>query len=439
MDDRPAHLREALATGPLASETLRARLQVSRPTLARAIGSMAGEIVRMGAARATRYALRDRFRPLPDIAVYQVSTTGQIVALGILYPVRPDGFVMVQTDGVTTHYEGLPWWLNDMRPQGFLGRAYAHRHAPSLGLPADVRHWSDTDALRALLASGADPVGNLLLGGLARDQFVNAPAPQASAPEDYPRLAAQAIRADDTWSSAGGEQPKFCALSATGHVLVKFTAAEASPVSTRWRDLLVAEHLALETLHGAGIAAARSRLLDVGTQRFLALERFDRVGLHGRRALLSLASLDGAFVGNATAPWPVITAQLAQLGVITPEAHAKAALLFAFGTLIGNTDMHAGNLSFVGDSGQPYDLSPAYDMLPMAFSPTSGGVLRDSVSAANLHSAVDGATWRSALELARGYVARLFANDQLSPSFKPCLQALDEMQLGAAQKMARLD
>ena len=439
MDDRSAPIRDALAAGPVASEALRVRLQVSRATLTRAIGSMAGDIVRVGAARATRYALRDRFRPLPDIAVYRVSATGQIVALGTLYPVRPDGFVMVQTDGVSTHYEGLPWWLNDMRPQGFLGWAYAHRHAPSLGLPADVRHWSDTDALRALLASGADPVGNLLLGELARDHFVNTPTPQACTPADYPRLAAQAISADATWSSAGGEQPKFCALSATGHVLVKFTAAEVSPVSTRWRDLLVAEHLALETLHGAGIAAARSRLLDVGTQRFLALERFDRVGLHGRRALISLASLDGEFVGNATAPWPVITAQLAQGGVITPEAHARAALLFAFGTLIGNTDMHAGNLSFVSDSGQPYALSPAYDMLPMAFSPTSGGVLRDSVSAANLHSAVDGATWRRALDLARAYVLRLSEDDQLSPSFNPCVQALDQMQLGAAQKMARLD
>ena len=439
MDDRSTHIRDALAAGPVASDTLRVRLQVSRATLARAIGSMAGDIVRIGAARATRYALRDRFRPLPDFAVYRVTTTGQIVALGTLYPVRPDGFVMVQTDGVSTHYEGLPWWLNDMRPQGFLGRAYAQRHAPSLGLPADVRHWSDADALRALLASGADPVGNLLMGELARDHFVNAPAPQASAPADYPRLAAQAISADATWSSAAGEQPKFCALSARGHVLVKFTAAEVSPVSTRWRDLLVAEHLALETLQGAGIAAARSRLLDVGTQRFLDLERFDRVGLYGRRALISLASLDGEFVGDATAPWPAITAQLAKLGVITPEAHAMAALLFAFGTLIGNTDMHAGNLSFISDSGQPYALSPAYDMLPMAFSPTSGGILRDSVMAANLHSAVNGATWRSALDLARGYVARLHVEKQLSPSFKPCLQALDEMQLGAAQNIAKLD
>ena len=438
MDDRSAQIRQALAAGPVASESLRARLHVSRATLTRAIAQMAGDIVRIGAARATRYALRDRFRPLPELAVYRVSATGQIATLGTLYPVRPDGFVMVQTDGVSTHHEGLPWWLIDMRPQGFLGRAYAHRHAPSLGLPADVRNWSDTDALRALLASGADPVGNLLIGEIARDHFVNGPAPLACAPKDYPHLAKQALSADASWSSAGGEQPKFCALSPAGHVLVKFSAAEASPVSTRWRDLLLAEHLALETLHEAGVAAARSRLQDVGTQRFLELERFDRVGLHGRRALVSLAALDGEFVGQAAAPWPVITAQLARLGVITPEAHAGAALLFAFGTLIGNTDMHAGNVSFVSDSDPPYALSPAYDMLPMAFSPTSGGVLRDSLGAAHLHSAVDGATWRSALALARAYLARLRQEKQWSAAFMPCMEALGELQQAAAKNMAKL-
>ena len=439
MDDRSAQIRQALAAGPVASESLRARLQVSRATLTRAIAQMAGDIVRIGAARATRYALRDRFRPLPELAVFRVSTTGQIATLGTLYPVRPDGFVMVQTDGVSTHHEGLPWWLIDMRPQGFLGRAYAHRHASSLGLPADVRNWSDTDALRALLASGADPVGNLLLGEIARDHFVNGPAPLACAPKDYPHLAKQALSADASWSSAGGEQPKFCALSPAGHVLVKFSAAEASPVSARWRDLLRAEHLALETLQEAGVPAARSRLQDVGTQRFLELERFDRVGLQGRRALVSLAALDGEFVGQAAAPWPVITAQLARLGVITPEAHAGAALLFAFGTLIGNTDMHAGNVSFVSDSGPPYALSPAYDMLPMAFSPTSGGVLRDSLGAAHLHSAVDGATWRSALALARAYLLRLREEKQWSPSFRPCIEALDELQQKAVTNIARLD
>jgi hypothetical protein len=30
---------------------------------------------------------------------------------------------MLQEDGATLHTEGLPWWIQDMRPNGFLGRA----------------------------------------------------------------------------------------------------------------------------------------------------------------------------------------------------------------------------------------------------------------------------------------------------------------------------
>jgi hypothetical protein len=196
---------------------------------------------------------------------------GKIVTLGQLTPVRPDGFVMRDANGQGSYHEGLP---------------------------ADVRRWSDTDALRALLLYGGDAVGNVLL----------------------------------------------------------------------------AEHLALQTLAAAGVSTTASRVVDAGVQRFLELERFDRAGALGRRALMSLAALNGEFVGNATAPWPVVTAELARQKVITEQARADATLLYAFGTLIGNTDMHAGNLSFVSDQGRPYGLSPAYDMLPMAFSPTAGGV-----------------------------------------------------------------
>ena len=44
-----------------------------------------------------------------------------------------------------------------------------------------------------------------------------------------------------------------------------------------------------------------------------------------------------------------------------------------FGTLIGNSDMHSGNLSFVAERGRPYNLAPAYDMTPMALAPRTGG------------------------------------------------------------------
>ena len=432
------HIRTALAAGPVPAESLRAGLGVSRPTLARALAAMPGEIVTLGAARSTRYALRDSFRGLADILVYGVNEAGQIKPLGLLSPVRPEGFVMVQLDGTTIHHAGIPWWLTDMKPQGFLGRAYAQQHAPSLGLPPDVRHWSDTDALRALLVNGGDAVGNLMLGDIARDRFVNAPVPPVVGTNEYPRLAAEALTIGDSWSSAGGEQPKFCAYTASGHVLVKFTGPEDNPIAQRWRDLLLSEHLALETLAAGGVSAALSKVVDVGSQRFLELERFDRVNVQGRRALASLASLDGEFTGKATAPWPVITAELARKKVITTQAHAGSALLYAFGTLIGNTDMHAGNLSFVSDPGRPYSLSPAYDMLPMAFGPTAGGLVSSTVPLAHLHSAVDGDTWRAAQLLAMQYLHRLSDDTRFSDSFQECISALRTYMEDAAQRLARL-
>jgi hypothetical protein len=71
------------------------------------------------------------------------------------------------------------------------------------------------------------------------------------------------------------------------HVIVKFSEMLESPVSERWRDLLLAEHLALETLNQSGVLAARTLIIDHGSQRFLEVERFDRIGELGRRAVIA--------------------------------------------------------------------------------------------------------------------------------------------------------
>ena len=147
--------------------------------------------------------------------------------------------------------------------------------------------------------------------------------------------------------------------------------AAAGPVPERWRDLLLAEHFALETLRHAGIPAATSRVIDHQGQRFLEIERFDRIGPLGRRAILSLAALDAEFLGAGTAPWPELVQGLATDRHIQPDAAHDAARLWAYGTLIGNTDMHSGNLSFITDQGRPNTLAPAYDITPMAFPPAT--------------------------------------------------------------------
>ncbi|WP_296224347.1 type II toxin-antitoxin system HipA family toxin YjjJ [Ralstonia sp. UBA689] len=442
-------IRLSLANGPVGARQLIEIIGISQPTLSRAITSMGNEVVRFGAARSIQYALLDTGRGLGDVPVYRVGEDGAIRPLGQLVPVRPEGFVMRETAGMARYSEGLPWWLADMRPQGFLGRAYAARYAPALGLPANVAEWTDTQALRALIQHGQDAVGNLLLGDMARERFLNTPLPTpisaGAKGEVYVRLAQEAASGDLPGSSAGGEHPKFMAFVETPdgprHMLVKFSLPDANLVTERWRDLLLSEHHALETLAAAEVLAARSRVVDHGAQRFLEVERFDRVGALGRRGVFSLASVDAEFVGEGRAAWPVITARLASEGHITRESAGGAALLYAFGTLIGNTDMHNGNLSFTnGDAhhARPYVLAPAYDMLPMGFAPRSSGAMSDILPLASLHASVANTVWARALGLALDYLARMRADDRFSAGFRRCVDGLAAHIDDAGARVSRL-
>ena len=439
-------IRIRLSAGPLSARQLIETIGVSQPAISRALKELGDEIVRIGATPSIQYTLHDTTRGLPDIPIYRVDAEGRIRQLGTLVPVRPEGFVMRQEDGVTLHSEGLPWWLFDMRPQGYLGRAYAARHGAELGLPERLTDWTDTHALRALLVHGHDVVGNLLLGDIARDRFLAAPVPdpvtEEQKAEEYARLALEAACGETTGSSAGGEQPKFtcCATTPAGprHLIVKFSELEEGPVSERWRDLLLAEHLALNTLRDAGIPAARTQIVDHGGQRFLEVERFDRTGNLGRRALFSLAALDAEFVGAGTGGWPIIARHLVIDGQIRPEAADCANLLWAFGTLIGNSDMHSGNLSFVAEHGRPYDIAPAYDMTPMSFAPRSSGGLPDILSEATIHASVTNETWRRAEQLARAFLAGVMAATGFSHRFGPCIAALEHHIETASTKIGRL-
>ena len=412
-------IRLLLAKGPMLARQVVENTGLSQPTVSRALAAMGDEIVRIGSGSAIRYALRDSARGFEVAPIFRVSDEGQVQPLGKLIPVRPEGFVMVKADGPALHSDGLPWWLFDMRPQGYLGRAYASAHAASLGLPSNPEHWRDADVIRALLAHGHDAIGNLLIGERARDRFIAMPAPlPVDRAVDYPALARAVGAGELAGSSAGGEQPKFCAYTERGHVLVKFTAADDNPVSERWRDLLLAEHLALSVL---GI---ETEVFDFGPQRFLEVPRFDRIGPLGRLGVFSLRALDAEFVGDVAAPWPTLVRRLAADGHVQANAVADAALLWAFGTLIGNTDMHAGNLSFLSRLGRPYQLAPAYDMLPMAFAPSRSGALVDTLPPAVLSSAVDAGAWHEALLLAEKFHALLSDCRGFSGRFLPCIGAI---------------
>lgn len=383
-------LTQALFAGPNSASELTMRLNISQPTLSRRIAAMGSAITRYGNARQSRYALVRTLSGQQLFVVYRISQQGQAQPLASIIPVQPQGYVVRFLEenivNATSYHQSLPWWITDIRPQGFIGRSFVHQWAGLLGLPAELNLWRDDHALIALSQHGIDCTGNLMVGDAALNAYLNQAQTQPIAAENrlqhYAELATAALAGELVGSSAGGEQPKFNCLierdNAPYAALVKFSTPQNNAATRRWRDLLLSEHLALDMLTQAGIATAQSELLESQSQTFLETVRFDRVfnsnGRLGRLGVVSLGALDDEFAGLSLA-WPQVTQVLSQKNIITLSAHQTAAKVHAFGQLIANTDMHRGNLSFVHQGELPLELAPIYDMLPMHYAPRSSGLI----------------------------------------------------------------
>ncbi len=383
-EDLRIRLLEKLTTGPKTAKDLAALLGVSQPTISRVINELGGQVVSLGRGRATKYA-----RPRPvrgttsTFPVYRVDEAGNVHPLGVLRTLL-GGQYWWQPEGPSHEnrlFDYLPWFIQDLRPDGFVGRAFAHRLGAELGLPAKLNDWTDDDVLLALSRRGEDHVGNLVIGEESLDRYLRSTQrrdlgiPELDRQHAYADLANAAMAGDPAGSSAGGEQPKFTAVLKTDdecrHVLVKFSPALAGLEGQRWADLLHCEHLALEIVREAGIAAASSRILEADNRVFLEVDRFDRIGIFGRTSIFSLRSIDSEYVGLGD-DWARCASGLLRVGVITPEDARRMRWLKVFGNLIGNTDMHLGNLSFIRVQPKLYALAPVYDMLPMLYRPVSG-------------------------------------------------------------------
>ncbi|KPC52641.1 type II toxin-antitoxin system HipA family toxin YjjJ [Amantichitinum ursilacus] len=424
-------LLDTLQRGAADAATLCRVLGVSQPTLSRQLRAAGVAVVRTGQARSTRYLASRAIDGQRVLPLFRVTPAGQVQQWGELLPVYPNPHVLVRfTDGSADElFEGLPWWLQDMRPQGFLGRTWVQRRAVPLGLPADLTTWDDNHVLRALAAGEQDNIGNLLLGEAARTAWLARPdgevVQMAARATRYPQLASLVLAGEPVGSSAAGEQPKFACTLRDGDaadawqqpVLVKFSVAADTSSTQRWRDLLLAEHHALETLRAHGLPAAESNVLDTPEQRFLQLTRFDRLGAAGRCGLISLAALEAGVIGQAQHAWPELTRQLAANGYITAQAAEQAAQFYAFGRLIGNCDMHHGNIAFLHHGQLPLPLAPCYDMLPMALAPDRNGLMRDELPPLIVPSQPVPAVWRAMLPLARAYWRNVAADARFSAGF----------------------
>ncbi len=424
--------------GALTTKELATALNASQPTVSRALARFKGCIHRIGNARSTRYAISRNIQALgSDWPLYEIDSDGKAHLIGHLHALEAKQWILNQDSPWSTLrgaefpdglYPDFPWFLDDLRPRGFLGRAFARKHGKLLGLSTDPRDWMADDILSSLIRYGQNLQGSFIIGeemlsafqsSMLRKQDMLTPV---SRNKSYPLLADAMIAGEWSGSSAAGEQPKFTTCIDDGgsirHVIVKFNGNRGSSEDNRWSDLLVAEHLAASILSEVGIASAKTQLIEAGGRHFLESTRFDRAGALGRTGLVSLAAIDAAFFGKPDTPWTAAADRLRNAGWLSSENSDKLSLLWWFGTLIGNTDMHYGNISLFLNRNRPLELAPSYDMLPMLYRPGIEGRLPEQPLSPIPPPPESIAIWCRANDLATDFWSRLSKSPAATTAFR---------------------
>ncbi|HEY0229689.1 MAG TPA: type II toxin-antitoxin system HipA family toxin YjjJ [Dokdonella sp.] len=438
-DDRLARLESLLRTrGAQPASVLAGELGISQPTLSRLLTRAGERVVRIGRARASRYALAHSIaRAGSHWPLYRISADGKSETLGELHALHRDEFffeprgerpALMQGDFATGLFPGVPWFLGDQRPQGFLGRALARRIASDIDASIDPLVWRADDIVLALLRHGDDQPGDLVLGEASLQRALqNVLAPRAVLSFDararrYPELADAALRGEDTGSAAGGEQAKFTVTlhGADGYepAIVKFSERVGVPAGRRWADLLMCEHHAGNVLREHDLPAARSEILEADARIFLQSMRFDRTPVLGRGGFVSLAALDAAYYGHARIDWWRFAPQLERDGWLSTEDARRLRLFSWYGALIGNSDMHLGNAALQLRDLRPLPLAPAYDMLPMRFRPSNSGEIVERRYEIALPTPEHQSDWHAAACMAQVFWRRIAEEPRISSEFR---------------------
>jgi hypothetical protein len=128
--------------------------------------------------------------------------------------------------------------------------------------------------------------------------------------------------------------------------------------------------------------------------------------------------VDGGFFGEPYTPWNAAAERLENGKWLTAEEARRLTMLWWYGSLIGNTDMHYGNVSFFLERQLPLRLAPAYDMLPMLYRPGTQGSLPAREFAPQPPPPEALGPWRDAAELAEETWARLGEEPIISKGFR---------------------
>jgi len=437
------HVREPLLSilrlGPRSTLELAQSLGTSEPTVLRTLRALERDqrVLRMGKTKGTRYALRRNVGAIGfRWPLFRIDERGAVHELGMLEALERDSYhVSAGPARMQQVFEGMPYFLQDGRPAGFVGRAVPGAF-PELNLPARVVDWTDEHVLVYLTQRAPDLPGALIVGAESMDRYLaglqTAPLVMRDArASEYPRFAGLSMAGAPPGSSAQGEQPKFTARvehsTQRVAVIVKFSPPLSTVIGRRWGNLLRAEHLAHRLLSQHGIDACRSELLEYDERVFLECERFDRIGGEGRRGTVSLFSLDSSRYGQLDS-WAAAADRLAADGLLSVADADRIRLLDAFGALIANTDRHFGNITLFDEYDGPFTLAPVYDMLPMLFAPQNDQIV-PRVFEPPAPRSTWLPVWSQARSLAESYWQQLADESTLSDEFRAlCVRSLESLR-----------
>ena len=376
-------IQQYLQRGAATSKEIQTHTGLSQAVVSRRIKKMGNSVVTIDNQRPPYYILTcNAFGASDVIPITMTNGEGKNILITLLRPLIGKRFyiqALAQTPKVLLGlngnglYDDLPYFMDDLRPQGFIGKKIAqYMNTVSDEFPADPRHWNVDHIGRYLLSNGDDLPGNFKFGEQANIRIQRNPIVYYR--KDYPNQAQNVLQGTIPGSSAGGEQPKFTLYNgeSQSHVIVKFSPKDFDKTTRRWRDILISEQHAMETLHKYQWPAAQTQLLELEGRFFLESQRFDRTGQFGRISMLSLKSIDLEFSGLGS-NWSKVMSALCTQGLVDEIDLNHTKILWAFGHLINNMDMHLGNLSLAINSNK-FKLLPVYDMCSMGFAPKGGEI-----------------------------------------------------------------
>ncbi|WP_232023566.1 HipA domain-containing protein [Thiomicrorhabdus aquaedulcis] len=384
-------------------------------------------MVKVGLGKLTKFAL---IKEEAALVLFTVDEFGQILPIANWYAQFGGRTLIVHQHGGCNEFDGLPFFVYDLIPSGFLGSlelAELQKHDAHLN--QDSRNWSAQQIMHYLTHYGIDLAGSFVVGkpaALEAQQLNFKPIKKS----EYCAIALEVAKHSNRGSSIGGEQPKFTIFDGQKHKIVKYSPklTHTNAIAQRHRDLMVCEYLALQTFARFGVLASVVELY-IEDRFYLEIERFDRVGQFGRRHITCLRVLDAEYAGVG-GDWIDVTQVLLSQELMLAEDFFNVQVVYAFGKFIANTDMHNGNLAFFLDplTFKPTGLAPFYDVLPMHYMPKQGEIVQESYVVPRLIN-VNPKARQKANSLTQAFFTEVKNNTLISTAFKDELLSINTASL----------